>query len=329
MARLVGRSLAIGLCAESAYGDGVTTSAPLYWTTPSGLSAPIVRADVTAVPDLGLDDSGLTRLDFVSKKYVDFEFSQPMDMDNDGMLLRAGVGSVATTGSGPYTHVYTLDIDQPATLGGVVEMAEEDGTFSELEFSGGQVASIRWEIQAGGYCVETMRLFGNVETDWTGTPVQTPASFSRTKATIPFAKQATTVSVLGNTYSVTSATVEFNRNLSPDLQHLGEVGIAQQYPGQNTGATIEFVMPMPSFALLTDLLAETQGTVTLTLTNGARSVSWALENAQVIEHSESINGVGLAELRVRVAAHGGGTYGAKCTVINALSAAVQTQGTAA
>ena len=252
-----------------------------------------------------------------------------MDMDNDGMLLRAGVGSVATTGSGPYTHVYTLDIDQPATLGGVVEMAEEDGTFSELEFSGGQVASIRWEIQAGGYCVETMRLFGNVETDWTGTPVQTPASFSRTKATIPFAKQATTVSVLGNTYSVTSATVEFNRNLSPDLQHLGEVGIAQQYPGQNTGATIEFVMPMPSFALLTDLLAETQGTVTLTLTNGARSVSWALENAQVIEHSESINGVGLAELRVRVAAHGGGTYGAKCTVINALSAAVQTQGTAA
>jgi len=86
---------------------------------------------------------------------------------------------------------------------------------------------------------------------------------------------------------------------------------------------------MPSFALLTDLLAETQGTVTLTLTNGARSVSWALENAQVIEHSESINGVGLAELRVRVAAHGGGTYGAKCTVINALSAAVQTQGTAA
>ena len=54
-----------------------------------------------------------------------------------------------------------------------------------------------------------------------------------------------------------------------------------------------------------------------------------MENAQVIEHSESINGVGLAELRVRVAAHGGGTYGAKCTVINALSAAVQTQGTAA
>lgn len=329
MARLVGRSLSIGLCAESAYGDGVTTSAAVYWTTPSTLSGPIVRAETTEVPSLSVDDSGLNGLDFVSRKFVDFEFSQPMDLDNDGMVLRAAVGAVATTGAGPYTHTYTLDIDQPATLGGVIEMYEEDGTYSELEASGLQVRSIRWEIAAGGYTVQTVSMFGNIETDWTASPVQTPAPYKPTKATIPFAKQATTVSILGNTYSVTSATVEFNRQSNPDLQHLGEVGISQSYPSQNTTATIEFVMPMPSFVLLNDLLAETQGTVTVTLTNGARSVAWSLENASVVEHAETVNSIGLAELRVRCKAHAGGTYGARCVVINALSAAVQTQGTAA
>lgn len=329
MGRLVGRSLAIGLCTESAYGAGVVTSAPLYWTTPSTISGPIVRPETTEVPSLSVDQSGLVGVDYISKKYVDWEFSQPMNLDNDGMVLRAAVGTASTTGSGPYTHVFRFDIDQPASLGGVIEMAEEDGTFHELEMSGLQVRSIRWEIAAGGYVVQTVSMFGNVETIWTDTPTQTPAAYKPSKATIPFAKQVTTMTIHGTAYNVTSATVEFNRNTNPDLQHLGEEGIAQSYPSQNTSATMEVVLPLPDYALLAVALAETQGTVVLTITNGSRSASWELENASVVEHAETVNGVGLVEGRVRLKAHAGGTYGARVTVVNAQANAVVTQGTAA
>lgn len=318
-----------GFVAETAPNDGVQTGDAVAWFLPlEDTIGPVIEK--TDVPDMGLTDDGLPAFRYVAKEHAAGELTLPWMIDSMGMLLAAAMGGAATSGAGPYTHTFALDVDNPATLGAVRVSEDTAGTTYEDLFGQFQVPSLTVEAAPGGIVRCVVGLFGNLGTQGTTPATQTRAAPTPSATQTLLSNHSAAMSWNGNTYEVFNWKMVVERTgLGPDQQYVSSVGIAESYISGNTQAYFEVDIPASDYSLLTAARGTTQSDASLVFTVGSDTVTFSLENAEVATFSEEKSGMGPKMHRVRFSATGGGSYGARIVVVNSETGAVVTQNTAA
>jgi len=328
-AKIRGGNTQYGFAAEATPNDGITTGDALAWFQPlsDGLKPVIEKVELD---DMGLTDDGLSSVRYVAKEHVEGDLDFIFDVDNCGMLLRAAWGAVATSGSGPYTHTYTLDIDNPATLGAARVSEDTAGTTYEDEYGQLLVSKYVLEASPGGQVKQTLSLVGNIDTLGTSAATQTRATPAPTKLLTLLSKHSAAMSWNSNTYELTAFQFVLERTgIGSDVQYVSQVGIAETYIGGNTKAYVEVEMLMSDYHLMTAARGDTQSDASIVFTVGSDTVTLTLENAEVASYDEDSSSMGPKTVKCRFEATGGGSFGAKMVVVNSQANAVVTHNTAA
>lgn len=104
MAKFIGRLVQLGLAKESVRGAGAS---PDIWLPYSSCSV-AVRVDEARIGG-ALGSLADSEEKLVVEKYAEGEVSGEVRSQSIGYLLYALLGSVSTSGSGPYTHSFSLD----------------------------------------------------------------------------------------------------------------------------------------------------------------------------------------------------------------------------
>jgi len=77
----------------------------------------------------------------------------PIHYEGSGMLIKAALGSVATSGVGPYTHTYTPTLTIPS-----LTVKVQRGSGTSEEFVGCKIASMELSCEAGGELMGTFSI---------------------------------------------------------------------------------------------------------------------------------------------------------------------------
>ena len=143
-----GRNAFISVAEETTYGSPSGTSSDytdmrLISTT---LQKTIERARKT---NLNQGSAGFVRSTFDGFNVTGGNITIPLHYAGNGHILKAALGSVATTGSGPYTHKFLPDATpQPITIR-LNRGAAQSGAASQEEFKGCVVSTCTISCAAG------------------------------------------------------------------------------------------------------------------------------------------------------------------------------------
>ena len=300
----LGRGAALGMGEESTWGTAVsrTNWRPL-------ISSNLTRT-VERVPraDLFSDAAAATR-----KGHYDLiveaggSASLLATYDNVGMLLVNAMGASATTGSGPYTHNYTLAASLPTGL--TLEFNRGTGT-SEV-FEGCKVNTLTLSVSAGeamtldvDFIAEDSAARGSA-----GTP-----SFAAVENVILF-HQAGQLAFGGNNYSLSSMSLVLNNNLT--RRNLIGSNVTKE-PQRGDFTSIELSLDLEAAdQLYADLRAGSTSDAVITFTSGTRSFAVTLQNAYMTAATDPVNSAGIVSQSVTLVGESDGTdYGLKIAVVN-------------
>ena len=297
-----GRSGAIGIAVETTYGTAVSRT---NWrpVISSGL-----QRSPSVVPRTDLHAGGPTRRSkFTEREEAGGDVSLLATYDNIGMLLKAALGAVSTSGSGPYTHVYTLADTLPSLT---IENIRGTATNSEV-FEGVKVSSMGLECSAGTEMVMSLGFIA--ETAAARASAGTP-SYSATE-NVALHHQAGQLTFNSVAYDIAS----FNLTLSTGIDRRDLLGSKLTKEPLRTGyAEISLSVTLEAAdALYTAVLAETESDTTITWTKGASSIAFEVQNAYIESASDPISDAGIVTQDVTLKGLSDGTnHGLKITVIN-------------
>jgi hypothetical protein len=232
--------------------------------------------------------------------------------DSMGLLVKHALGAVATTGSDPYVHAYTLS----STLGSLtVEEIRGNSTKSEV-YEGMVVNSATFECSAGSEMTLALDFIG--ETASTRGSAGSPTYGTGTTV---LHHQAGTMSIAGNAYSLSSFSLTINNNIAR-RQFLGSKLTAE--PLRSDFSTVECSVTVDaSDQLYTDLHADTAADATITFTKGALSIEFVIQNAYIQSASDPISGAGVITQSVVLMGESDGTdEGLKISITNGSTSAV-------
>jgi len=326
---LRGANTQYGFAVEATPNAGLQTSDPLAWFAPlsDGIRPNIEKNDVG---DLGLTGDGLPGFRFVGKKYTEGDIVTLFDVDNGGMLRRAAFGTVGTAGTGPYTHTFSLETANPATLAAVRVSENTAGTTYQDLYKQMLCSQYVMEAAPGGEVRETFSMVGNIDSTGATPATQTRAAVAPSSTLTLLGKQSAAMGWNSNTYELLNWRFVIERTgIGSDTQYVSTDEIAETYISGNTQAYFEVEMPMSDYALLTAAAGTTQSDASIVFTIGSDTVTITLENAEVTSYAEDIPDAGPKSQTLRFAATGGGSFGAKMVVVNSQANAVVTQNTAA
>ena len=107
-----------------------------------------------------------------SKKSVSGGFAFPFPWEGAEQLIEHAMGSVVTTGAGPYTHTYALEDLLPTGLTFHVNRdAAALGAGSAFEYEGCHIASLKFSQEAENFLICEVGVLGE---DWRNLAVATP-----------------------------------------------------------------------------------------------------------------------------------------------------------
>ena len=152
MAKILTRSIlagSVGLVEVATYGSNPSSSDPIAWVHASEFSIQEV-VDSTPIETLAGPGSGGEGARFVTLVRAQGTVRVPISYEDVGAWVEWAFGKdVATSGSGPYTHVYATSPNTPfRTL--VFVYTAADGTNLQDEFYGCQVEQAVFEFTANG-----------------------------------------------------------------------------------------------------------------------------------------------------------------------------------
>lgn len=215
-----------------------------------------------------------------------------------GLLLEAVMGTVATTGAGPYVHAYTLGTSG-LSLSACVERGV--GGQGDEEFYGLHPVSMELSLATGALMEVKAEFIGmGVGARGADTPpgMGTPYYISHA--------DCGTVSFDSSTYKASSVTL----NVDTKIARLPELGSLYTSPPeredfQEITLNVEFVSR--SDALYTAHLADTRGDVSVTMTDGTRTLAITLHNACMTSYEDPISDAGVIRQQVTFRALGNDT----------------------
>ncbi len=315
MALQLGKDARISAGEESTAGTEVarTAVARLVSTT----LARTVDKDV--VPHLvGSGASAANPVDFfetVGNVGGDLEINAAYQGSALGLWLKHSLGSVNTTGSGPYAHAFSLSGSLPAGLSLCVERGS--GGLGDEELLGCKINTFELSVAPGQVMACRMSIIGM------GGSARGSDSPPALATLYPIThKHAGQLSFDSANYTLSSFALRINNNLTP-LPELGSLYSSEPQRNGFQVIEIEAELVARSDALNTAALASTQGDVTITFTDSTRSLAIVLHNAVIFSYSDPISSFGVIKQKVVWRGLGDGTdHGLLVTLTNANSSAV-------
>ena len=215
-----------------------------------------------------------------------------------GMLLKHAMGTVNTTGAGPYAHAVTLGSSLPAGL----TLAIERGTSALDEVVAGcKIRRLTIACRAGERGKVTADFIGMTGASRT---TDTPASLSALTAF--FLAKHTHCGSLGwngNSYAIKEFTLTIDNNIAR-VDELGTAASAEPALAGMRSISLEAsLISRGTNTLHAGHLAQTAADATLTLTDSPRSLAFTLHNTEIHELDDPISGHGVIEQRIKLVAH--------------------------
>lgn len=210
----------------------------------------------------------------------------PLTYKGLGMLLKASIGSVATTGSGPYLHTFTPSATLPS-----LTIAVQRGTGSSEQFEGCMVSTMNISCEAGGEGRATFEIIAETATARAGSIGA--GGFGDGAQVFHF--QSSTLSYNSvTTYKMRSMELTLDNKLER-VNYLGSKLTSQPQISDVREVTLTATFDLEDNNLYNAQLDGTASNVEVTFTNGTDTFAILLRNAEITEYSDDINSFGRIE----------------------------------
>ena len=315
MAAQLGQGARLSAGEESVSGTEVSRTAVARLSSTT-LQRKVARDIVPHLVGSGSSANPMDLFETVGTVGGDAEFPASYQGQALGLWLKHAMGAVATTGSGPYTHTFTLAGALPAGLSLCVERGS-GASLGDEELLGCRVNTFELSVAPAQTMTCRLNFIG-----MTGSArgADTPPSLV---AHYPILhKHAGQLSFNSANYTLSAFTVRVNNNLTP-VPELGS--IYSSSPERNGFQTVEIEAELVarSDALFTAGIAGTQGDVAITFSDGTRSLAFTLQDAVIMDYSDPISAFGIIKQKVIWRGFGDGTdHGLSVVLINGNSSAV-------
>lgn len=220
-----------------------------------------------------------------------------MELPNTSIatLLKHIIGSVSTTGAGPYTHTFTpgkatASLTQQIGIEGAVSGTVHPFTLSGTKVGGatiscsvGELAQLSYDYTAQEYVTATAL-----------------ATASYTSGLVPFTFVEGSVTVNGSAVaSARSASLTIGKNLKTDRHVLGSRLIREQKNQDHYEVMTEITADFDDLTLFNLIAAGTQVASVLTFSNGTQSLT-ITTSGQVVGDAPSLTNPGIEEQTIRL-----------------------------
>lgn len=264
---LVGQGAFLGMGEEVTYGTAVAIT---HWVLVAsmGLKRDIKRKPVTTLGKYG-DAFAAARSTYIEADEAGGPITLPFGYDGGhALLLKHLFGAVSTSGTGPFTHEYTLTANGPSDPGLTLEQnSGQSGPAARAEqFSGGKFGSWEIDIQVGK---EVMLSVDTIARTSGGPAVASSPTF----AAVSTALHQHFTSLTFNAAAIAGligVKVKFDR-AQARRQELGSSYTAEPYQDGEGSVMVECRYRITDNALLTAYLAGTQAAGALVLSDGTNS----------------------------------------------------------
>lgn len=307
-----GRGAAIGFALEDTYG---TAKSPRTNWRPLISSSLTRTIEKVPRPTLRVGSAGaMRRRHYVQSDGVSGSFSVEGQYTSIGLLIKNLLGASSTTGSGPYTHVYTIADDVP--LGLTIENNRGTGTSEILE--GCRLNSGTIAVSAGGVMTCEFDVIGETGQSTPRGTAGTP-NFSTTDAPI-LHSHAGSLSWDSKTYDLIDMSLTVNNALAV-RQHLGST--VTKKPLRSDFQSIELSVTIEvDDELYAEYISDLEDDCSITFTSGSNSFAIELQNAYISSASDPISDANVVRQSLTFVGQSDGTdEGLKITVVNGNSSA--------
>ena len=189
-------------------------------------------------------------------------------------VFKLAMGSLTTTGAGPYTHT----VKTARALGSASGEAQRGGSSNAEEFYGLKVRKLTAEVQANG--------IGTLELDLIGMQSQNTRG-AGTSLTVPallrvLGSHVGTLGFNSNNFVISRAKLVID-NKVVRVEECGSIYSTEPERSATPSYTLEVELYSRNNTLWTEHLAGTKANATLTITNGTESIAITLYNACLLE----------------------------------------------
>ena len=303
-----GRGAVIGFAEESTWGTAIAAGSinnyrPL-------ISSSLLRTiEKVPRPHLQVGTAGAVRRShYVQNDNAGGTFSVECSYQSIGMLLKHLMGAVAKTGTGPYTHTYTLADDVPTGL----TMANIRGSGTCETFEGCRITQGTFNVAAGG--VMTCEFEVIAETSAARASYGGTVAISSTDSPV-LHNQATTLSYNGATYDLVDMTLTVNNALGV-RQHLGS-SVTKQ-PLRSDFGSVELACTLEvSDTAYAAFTADSVSDAVITFNSGSHAFQINVHNAYISEASDPVSDANVIQQSLTLVGQSDGTdKGCKIIVVN-------------
>jgi hypothetical protein len=319
------------------YGDLPASGDTIQWLRVADFS---IGETVTSVlvDDLSGTGSGVEGARFVTGHEASGTMRLAATYVEMGAVLAWVMGGTpATSGSGPYTHVYGNSLAAPfRSIFQVYQAA--DGTSLQTELHACQANGFTLEVDAQSVAYLTVPVTGAVALRSTVyqlgvAATETPAAAAMTSAAPVLGPAAGVLSFGGNSVACRSLSFTKTRTLDRGAD------FGASYPGEGSISALDkFELTVTRAADEADSatiraahMAGTAADTSITFTSGSKTLTIALSDAVITAYSAPFTSGGALIETVTFTAQAltSSDFGAKITIVNAASSAVTTNGTVA
>lgn len=284
MALQFGRSAYIALNEESTYG---TANGSPFGVNNRVFSVSMARSqERERTTHLSQSSAAFAVNTFDGFEIAGGTIETPLTYKGLGLLLKASIGSVTTTGSGPYLHTFIPSADLPS-----LTIAVQRGTGSSEQFEGCMVSTMNISCEAGGEGRATFEIIAETATARAGS---IGAGGFGDGAQI-FHFQSSTLSFNSATYKMRSLELTLDNKLER-VNYLGSKLTSQPQISDVREVTLTATFDLEDNNLYNaQLSAPASQNVEISFTNGSDTFAILLRNAEITEYSDDINSFGRIE----------------------------------
>ena len=303
-----GRGAAVGIGEESTWGTAVSR---VNWR-------PVISSNLLRTieriprPNLQTGAAGVMRRSHLTASdSAGGTCSIEQTYENTGMWIKHLMGASATTGSGPYTHTYTL-----GTLPTGLTIENVRGTGTSEVFEGCRIASGSFNISAGG----VLQMDFDVIAETSAARGTAPTPSYGAGDTVVLHSHAGQFGFNSASYDLVSMSLTVNNALAR-RQLLGSAVTKQ--PLRSDFQSVELSVEIEvEDALYQSMLADDQGDATITFSSGAMSVAFVIQNAYLTAASDPITSAGIISQSLTFVGESDGTdEGLSIAIVNSNSSA--------
>jgi len=303
-----GRGAALGIGEESTWGTAVSR---VNWRP--AISSNLLRTiERVPRPNLQTGAAGVMRRShFTAADNAGGTCSIELTYENCGMWVKHLMGAAATTGSGPYTHTYTL-----GTLPTGLTVENVRGTGTSEVFEGCRINTGTFSVSAGG----VMSLEMDIIAETSAARGSAPTPSYGAGDTPVLHSHSGQFGFNSASYDLVDMSLTVNNALAR-RQLLGSAVTKQ--PLRNDFQSIELSVTVEvEDALYAAFLADTQGDATISFATGSVSAGFTVHNAYLTGASDPVTSAGIVTQSLTfVGESDGSDEGLAIAIVNANSSA--------